>query len=119
MKRRTQGMHWIRDEKRLAIYLRDGMACIYCGATVEDESTILTLDHIKPYSKSGSNDATNLVTACRHCNSSRGDRALTTFCKAVAEYIKGDAQDIMRRIQRHRRRKIDVAAAKRIMEERG
>ncbi|KKK72946.1 hypothetical protein LCGC14_2898780, partial [marine sediment metagenome] len=35
-KEKNQGMNWIRPEKRLAIYLRDGLACCYCGATVED-----------------------------------------------------------------------------------
>lgn len=40
MKKRTQGMNWIRKDKRLAIYMRDGMACVYCG---------LTLDHLKKF----------------------------------------------------------------------
>lgn len=26
-----QGMNWIRQDKRLAIYLRDGLACVWCG----------------------------------------------------------------------------------------
>lgn len=116
-KKRTQGMHWIRDEKRLAIYLRDGMACIYCGASVEGD-TRLTLDHVKPYSKGGSNEPGNLVTCCHKCNSSRGDRALKTFVDAVAEYTRQDAEEIQKRIRRHRARGIDVAAAKKLMEER-
>lgn len=85
--KRTQGMNWIRQEKRLAIYLRDGMACAYCGATVEDESTVLTLDHLRPYSTGGSNAAKNLVTACRRCNSSRGTRSWREFAVAVADYM--------------------------------
>lgn len=111
-KRRTQGMHWIRDEKRLAIYMRDGMACIYCGATVEGESTILTLGHVIPYSRGGTNEPEKLLTACKRCNSSRGDRALSVFVDAVAEYTGQDADEITKRIRRHRRRQIDVLAAK-------
>ena len=56
-----QGMNWIRQEKRLAIYLRDGMSCAYCGASVEGGAQ-LSLDHVKPHSRGGSNAAANLVT---------------------------------------------------------
>jgi 5-methylcytosine-specific restriction endonuclease McrA len=114
MKKRTQGMHWIRDEKRLAIYLRDGMACIYCQASVEQE-TKLTLDHIKPYSKGGTNDAGNLVTCCLKCNSSRGTRPVSAFVEAVAEYTEQDPKEIRARIRRHRGRAINVAEAKELM----
>lgn len=81
-----QGMNWIRQEKRLAIYLRDGCACAWCGAKVED-GTQLTLDHLVPHCKGGSNDETNLVTACKHCNDSRGARGVTKFSEVVAAYV--------------------------------
>ena len=42
-----QGSSWIRRDKRVAIYLRDGNACIYCGAGTE-ELKYLTLDHLRP-----------------------------------------------------------------------
>lgn len=51
---------WIRSEKRLAIYLHD--------AAPAD----ITLDHVVPRSRGGSNEASNLFTACRSCNSARG-----------------------------------------------
>ena len=39
----TNGSKWIRPEKRMAIYLRDGLACVYCGEGVEhDHSKGLT-----------------------------------------------------------------------------
>ena len=71
---------WIRAEKRLAIYLRDSFRCVYCcrdlhGAAPSD----ITLDHIKCQSDGGSNDAANLVTACRSCNCSRQDKPLAKF----------------------------------------
>jgi hypothetical protein len=81
-----QGMNWIRQSTRLAIYLRDGMACCYCGASVE-QGAALSLDHVKPHSKGGGNEATNLVTCCSRCNSSRADRPMRTFARAVAGYI--------------------------------
>jgi len=117
-KTRTQGMNWIRKEKRLAIYLRDGMACAYCGSSVE-EGTQLTLDHIKPYSKGGSNDPSNLVTCCQKCNSARGNRAMKPFAEAVAKYIDTPAAEVLKHVNNTRKRVIDVNAAKALIAKRG
>lgn len=54
---------------RLAVYKRDGYACKHCG-THED----LSIDHIFPVSKGGTNDLENLQTLCRPCNSRKGAR---------------------------------------------
>jgi 5-methylcytosine-specific restriction endonuclease McrA len=117
--KRTQGSKWIRREKRLAIYLRDGLACCYCGATLEDGAE-LSLDHIRPYSKGGSNEASNLVTCCKRCNSARGNRPLRVFARAVAEYTQTTTADaIVRHADNCRRRQLDVAGAKTIMSRRG
>src|SRR4051794_4758969 len=98
-KERNQGMNWISQHKRLAIYLRDGLSCCYCGASVTDEVK-LTLDHIIPHSHGGSNNETNLVTCCHTCNSSRGNRSVQTFAEATAEYRNNGlkARDIVRHI---------------------
>jgi len=82
----AQGMNWIAKDKRLAIYLRDGMACAYCGSGLEDGAQ-LTLDHLTPRSHGGNNSETNLVTACQKCNSVRGNRNLGEFVSATAAYI--------------------------------
>jgi len=88
------GSKWIRPEKRLAIYLRDGMACAYCGRGIEegDTSPALTLDHITPRSRGGSNEATNLITACVRCNSKRQDTPLAQFAGACATRIRRQAR---------------------------
>lgn len=95
-----QGMNWIRQDKRLAIYLRDGCACVWCGAAVE-QGAQLTLDHVVPHVKGGSNLETNLVTACIRCNSSRGKRSVPAFAQAVAEYINHGAKaaEIVRHVR--------------------
>lgn len=80
-----QGMNWIRQEKRLAIYLRDGLACVWCGASTEAGAQ-LTLDHLTPHCQGGSNGEANLITCCKACNDSRGARSIKTFAKVVAEY---------------------------------
>jgi 5-methylcytosine-specific restriction endonuclease McrA len=84
------GRKWIRDEKRAAIYHRDGWACVYCGRGLVGPHRVtgsgLTLDHLTPRSQGGSNHETNLVTACGACNYSRQD-------KPWREYATGGAQE--------------------------
>lgn len=91
---RTQGSKWIRQDKRLAIYLRDGLACAYCGVGIESGAQ-LSLDHLTCYSHGGSNHESNLVTCCSHCNSARGDRPVQEFAEKVAGYINVDPSEIL------------------------
>lgn len=115
-----QGMNWISQPKRLAIYLRDGCACAYCGASVE-QGTILSLDHVKPHSKGGSNHETNLVTCCKRCNDSRGNRALKTFAAAAAAYVNHGvtAESILDFIKLTTKRPLPMAEAKALIALRG
>ncbi len=50
------------------IFKRDGGKCQYCGTSKE-----LTIDHVVPRSKGGKSTWTNLVTACKKCNSRKSD----------------------------------------------
>ena len=101
----ASGGKWIRPVKRLAIYLRDGLACAYCGDGVEDEGGVmLSLDHIKPHVFGGSNAACNLVTACRRCNSARGTRSVRAFAAATAQYLNISPDEIVARVSRLSRR---------------
>lgn len=59
----------IDPEVRAEVYRRDGYRCLHCGATDR-----LSLDHIWPYSKGGTDDIENLQTLCRPCNSRKGAR---------------------------------------------
>lgn len=54
---------------RQNIFKRDDGKCQYCGATSD-----LTLDHVVPRSRGGKSSWDNLVTACKSCNSKKGDR---------------------------------------------
>ena len=51
------------------VFERDGHACRYCGSLER-----LTIDHVIPRSRGGSDDAGNLVVACKSCNSRKKDR---------------------------------------------
>jgi 5-methylcytosine-specific restriction endonuclease McrA len=81
--RKRPSGQWIRTDARLAIYLRDGMRCVYCGRDLHGAAPEeMTLDHVWPWSLGGENEPTNLVTACKHCNSSRGARLLASYADA-------------------------------------
>jgi len=106
-----QGSKWIRKSTRLAIYMRDGMACIYCQSAVEDGER-LTLDHVRPCAKGGQNGTENLVTCCHRCNSSRKDRSLRSWAEVVSTYTGAEsAADVLARVRRHVRRTLPRAAA--------
>lgn len=53
---------------RQNIFKRDGHLCQYCSSRSD-----LTLDHVMPRSRGGQSSWDNLVTACKHCNSKKGD----------------------------------------------
>jgi len=53
---------------RQNIFKRDGGHCQYCGSSRD-----LTLDHVHPRSRGGKTSWDNLVTACKSCNSRKGD----------------------------------------------
>ena len=117
-KGKNQGQNWIRPEKRLSIYLRDGLGCAYCGAGVE-QGIKLTLDHLTPHSQGGSNKETNLVSCCLSCNSARGTRDVKEFATGVAAYRGTDAEAILAGIRDRVRRVLPLAEAKALIARRG
>lgn len=60
---------------RFEVFKRDSFRCQYCGA--EAPHVILHIDHIDPVSRGGTNDITNLITACEGCNSGKSDVPLS------------------------------------------
>lgn len=72
--------------KRMKIYVRDKYQCQFCSIKIGKmfvdehgkkrplEVRDLTLDHIHPKSRGGSNLPSNLVTACKPCNQRKGNR---------------------------------------------
>lgn len=109
---RNQGSKWIRRSTRLAIYHRDGFCCLYCGATAETGAQ-LTLDHVLACELGGSNEATNLVTACLSCNSAKQHRTMREWFAALRD--RGvDTSAISARVRRQTARKIDRAEGRRL-----
>ena len=59
---------------RHSVLLRDNFTCQYCGGTPGRAN--LTLDHVIPRCRGGRTVWENLVTACRSCNTRKGNRTL-------------------------------------------
>lgn len=65
--------------QRREIYDRDGHKCHYCGSQEN-----LSLDHIIPRSKGGSDKSDNLLTCCKSCNSSKGVKSYEEFVEGLS-----------------------------------
>lgn len=73
----------IPKKNRELILNRDGRKCFYCGSTER-----LTVDHIIPLKHGGSNLASNMITSCHSCNSTKnGNRLLQVFEDAVLNKV--------------------------------
>ena len=57
---------------RRNVYARDGNACQYCGKRLATRQ--LTIDHVIPRSRGGTESWSNLATACMPCNTRKGGR---------------------------------------------
>lgn len=57
---------------RRNLYARDGNRCQYCGRRFS--SSELSLDHVVPRSRGGTNTWENIVCACLRCNVRKGGR---------------------------------------------
>jgi hypothetical protein len=60
---------------RKTVFERDSFTCQYCGQV----GGKLELDHITPISKGGTNEVSNLCTACRKCNRQKHDKPVEEF----------------------------------------
>lgn len=60
------------------LFARDNYQCQYCGRAVHHlkPREYLTRDHLIPISRGGTNDWTNVLTACSTCNTRKGNQLL-------------------------------------------
>jgi 5-methylcytosine-specific restriction endonuclease McrA len=68
---------------RKAVLERDNYCCYYCGA---DNAN--SVDHITSLSKGGTNEFSNLITACTTCNYSKGTKSPEQFQKDRIKKLK-------------------------------
>ncbi|KOP23539.1 HNH nuclease [Hapalosiphon sp. MRB220] len=62
----------IPPEVRKYVHQRDNYQCQSCNQTHHD--THLTIDHIIPLARGGTNDISNLQTLCLTCNQQKKDK---------------------------------------------
>lgn len=102
------GGKWITRTKRLAIYLRDGLACVYCGADGRLPDVHLQIDHyVRPEDVTDPeqmNHESNLVTCCRKCNSSKGNMSIRKWMRKLRrDFPEMNVTARRKRIERLRR----------------
>ena len=70
----------VNPQVKLNVIRRDNFKCIYCG-TGGSQKNFLTVDHVLPLSKGGTNVQTNIACCCRECNAKKNSMLLTNFIK--------------------------------------
>lgn len=101
--RSKYGRNWITIQLRLAIYVRDGYTCAYCGATARG-GTVLCLDHVLPYRLGGPHDPANLITTCIRCNKRKGGTVLAVWAARIRRI--GATVERTRRLEEHVRARL-------------
>jgi len=61
------------SKRRLKFWAEAAGLCAYCGKPTDLKDA--EVDHVLPKCQGGTDDATNLVMACRACNNRKGGRA--------------------------------------------
>lgn len=72
----------ISTRRRFEILKRDRFTCQYCSR--KPPKVALEIDHIIPVSKGGSNESTNLITACFECNRGKSNIDLTVVPESLS-----------------------------------
>lgn len=73
----------ISDSTRWRIWERDNFTCHYCG-----KRQFLSVDHKVPVSLGGTDDDSNLLTACSKCNSKKNDKHYEEFFPPVLQSFR-------------------------------
>ena len=91
---RRRHRHLSPPLNNLELFRRDHHLCLYCGKAMKVSQ--LTRDHVKPISRGGKNHWLNVVTACKRCNTRKGNKTpeeagmpllAIPYVPNVAEYL--------------------------------
>lgn len=89
----------VSSRTRFEVFKRDRFTCQYCGKNPPD--VLLECDHIIPRAAGGTDEITNLTTACKECNAGKSDRLLE----------EGTAPAVSRSVVDDLRERLEQAAA--------
>lgn len=73
----------ITEANRALVYAKCNGHCAYCGKPLSYKD--MTIEHIRPLAKGGSNSLTNLLPACNLCNSTKGTLSLKEYRKLIQQ----------------------------------
>lgn len=64
----------ITPKVRLQVITRDNYTCVICGRSpATNPGLSLEVDHVKPFSKEGTDELSNFQTLCLECNRGKGN----------------------------------------------
>jgi 5-methylcytosine-specific restriction endonuclease McrA len=75
--RKQKFMYDIHPRLRTVVLEESGWLCSYCGSEAD------SVDHVLPRSRGGTSKRTNLVAACRKCNSQKGAKTPEQWREAL------------------------------------
>ena len=90
----TSKRRCVPDVKKQNIKRRDKNICLSCGSTER-----LTIDHIVPLARGGSNKQKNLQTLCHWCNALKGEKIISYNWRYGSRiYVKNMRKEIHSRL---------------------
>lgn len=93
-------------QQRLGVLMRDGFACVWCDAAVEDATRL----YIRRAQICGALEPTNAITECHECAQHRKRNTMQRMARTTSKQKGGTytdrAHEIMQHINRTRKRKL-------------
>jgi 5-methylcytosine-specific restriction endonuclease McrA len=79
----------VRRKTRVRVFERDNYRCRYCGFDMTlhfpyPHLMVMTVDHVIPRHRGGTNAIENLVTCCYRCNFEKGHLSADRFFEIIA-----------------------------------
>lgn len=74
------------DFQKKSVYAKCNGKCAICGKPVKFKK--MTIDHITPLSRGGTNDIKNLQLACKRCNSMKSNMTMDDMMGQISEILK-------------------------------
>jgi 5-methylcytosine-specific restriction endonuclease McrA len=82
---------------RKSIHARERGQCFYCLRRTS--STVHSLDHVVPRSRSGPNSYRNLVSTCMECNVAKGEKSADDFLRSLYRERRLTAAELAGRLR--------------------
>lgn len=79
---RIQYRTWIKRKNKIkkireTAYEKSKGRCVYCNKKLDFDE--MTIDHLIPLNRNGTNESSNMVCSCSECNIDKGDLTLREF----------------------------------------